>query len=357
MLITLVDRYIARSVALNILVVLFVLTGLFLFFTLVEEAGDIGTGDYDAFAAMQYVLLQAPTSIYELFPVAVLLGALVGLGALANNSELTVLRAAGISVGRLVWAVVKLVLLLLVIVMLVEDRIAPGAMQYAKNMRSIKKSGQIALQSGRSFWLRDGDRFIHIRELRPDGKLGEMSVYDFDAERRLHSMTHAQTAYYQNAEWVLENLRQTKVYAEHSEIHSTPRAVWNSTLSPELLNILVLKPEDLALPELYQYIGYLKANRQRAAPYELALWLKLVYPFSSVVMVLLAVPFVFGSMRSVSIGQRILLGTLLGIGFFVLNKTATHVGLLYNLPPWLSAVLPTLVFFGAALVLIRSKVT
>jgi lipopolysaccharide export system permease protein len=346
------DRYIGRSVGMNVLLVQFVLTALFVFFMFIEEAHDIGQGNYNVFQALQYVLLQAPKAVYDLFPVAVLLGALLGLGVLANSSELTVIRCAGVSIGRIAWAVLKSVLILLLLVILMDNYVTPHVTQYGKNLRAIAKSGMLALQSGRSaFWLRDGSFFIHIHELRPPGEVGKASIYDFDPERRLRRLVQTDRAYYDNGVWQVFNLTQTHLKADKISTTQIEQSVIDSTLTPDMLNILILKPEDLSGPELYSFIHHLRSNNQHAQAYELALWLKIVYPFTVVVMVLLALPFIFGSLRSVSIGQRILAGSLLGIGFHIFNETVNHMGLLYNLSPVLSAILPSTLFLIGALLL------
>jgi lipopolysaccharide export system permease protein len=350
------QRYIARITTLNILLVLSILVGLFLFFMFIDQTDDIGEGDYTALVALYYVALQAPRWIYELFPVSVLLGTLIGLGILANNNELSVMRAAGVSVFSIGAAVVKVVLLLLVPIMLIDDYLTPQAMQSANNLRSIAKHGLPALQSGRTtFWLRDGARFIHINEVRPNGALHAVSIYEFNPQRELHSMSYAATASYQDSQWHVHDIVQTIPSEHHIDTAAYTEMFWESNISPEILNILVLKPDTLSFMELYTYIKYLHDNQQHAAQYELELWLKIIYPVTTVTMILLALPFVFGVLRSVAIGQRILAGAMLGVGFHIFNETVTNMGLFYHLSPLVSAILPTLLFLSTALLLLWRK--
>jgi lipopolysaccharide export system permease protein len=350
------ERYIARFATLNIFIVLAVLVALFLFFMFIDQTDDIGEGEYTALLALQYVALQTPRWIYELFPVSVLLGTLVGLGILANNNELTVARAAGVSIFKVGMAVIKVVLLLLPLIMLMDNYVTPYAMQSANNLRSIAKHGIPALQSGRAtFWLRDGPRFIHINQVQPDGSLSAVSAYEFDEERRLVAMTRAELAHFRDSHWQVQDIVQTLPKENGIDTATYPEVLWQSAINPQILNLLVLKPENLSVIELYQYIQYLRANKQHAALYELELWMKAVYPLTTIVMVLLALPFVFGALRSVAIGQRILAGAMLGVGFHIFNETVTNMGLLYHLSAFASAVLPTFLFLCAALLLLWRK--
>ncbi|MCP4695964.1 MAG: LPS export ABC transporter permease LptG [Gammaproteobacteria bacterium] len=350
------DRYIAKSVSANILLVLFVLVGLFGFFSFVEELDEIGAARYGLVQAIQYVILQTPRHIYELFPMAALMGSLLGLGVLANSSELTVMRASGVSIGRIVWSVMKIGFVFMLFVALIGEKLAPASEQHAKNLVSMAKSKQIALQTKHGFWARDGRSFINIRRILPEGRLGDVSLYEFDELQHLIAASHAHTARYQEGQWILEGIEQTRLQDERISTRKLKQEKWDSVLSPVLINILILRPSRLSAEELYKYIRYLKENGQRSAKYELAFWLKVVYPLLIAVMIFLSVPFVFGTMRSVSTGQRVLIGTLLGIGFYIINETIGQVGLLYNISPLLCAVLPSAIFLALAVFLARRVV-
>lgn len=347
------DRYIGKVAFLHIALVLAVLLGLFLFFAFLEEADDISDGGYTTWVALQYVLLHAPKRIYELFPMAVLLGTLLGLGMLANNNELTVMRAAGMSPRRMIHAILLITGVLLVLVMLLGEQVAPVTSKYAKTLRSMAKSGQVALSGGYSFWLRDGDYFINIKEVLPQGELRGVFFYRMDKEQRLQSMSYAQSAYYRDGGWVVRDISETALSGDTSKVRQIPEIKWKSSLSPDLLGILILKPDDLGAVELYRYVSHLKSNDQEAKAYELALWGKAAYPLVCFVMVLLAAPVVFGSLRNIAISRRVLTGTLIGLGFYILNETVTRSSLLYDIPPLAGAFLPGLIFLLAALALMR----
>jgi lipopolysaccharide export system permease protein len=349
----LLDRYIGLVVFQAILLVLLILVALFAFFSFIEEASDIGSGQYDTWLALEYVLLQVPRSAYELFPLAALLGSLAGLGILANNSELTVIRAAGVSVLRIYWAVLKLALLMLAAMIWLGETVAPHSEQYARQMRAVARGEQIALQTRHGFWARDGKNFVHIRTILPGGELGDVSLYEFDQNQILKSAAQARLAVYQNDHWMLQDLVLTRVNNGRVETDLQASAEWDSLLSPGLLSILILKPDRLSSAELHKYIGYLKDNNQGAARYELAFWNRVLYPLVTAVMIFLAVPFVFGSPRNVALGQRALAGALIGIVFYLLNQTLGHFSVLYHINPLLSAVLPLALFLGMGVWMLR----
>jgi lipopolysaccharide export system permease protein len=352
-----IDRYIGQSVLGGILLVLLVLVGLFTFFAFIDEIDDIGKQRYELWHAIQYVVLEIPRHIYDLFPSAALLGSLVGLGVLANNSELTVMRAAGVSMLRISLAVLKVGLTLTLLAMLIGETLAPRSGQYAHSMRAVAQSEhqnqQMVFSTRYGFWARDGSDFINVRTIYPDGGFGTISLYEFDDKQRLQALTYARTAYYQDGQWLLKGVEKNILSDNQVTRQFLESVTWDAILKPELIKMVVISPYKLSSLGLYNYIQYRQQNGQRTAQYELALWTRLSYPLVGVTMILLAIPFVFGSLRTVSIGQRILVGALLGVGFHMLNQAVGNSGLVYGLHPAISAFLPPLVFLMLAIVMMR----
>lgn len=353
-----IDWYIARHIFSSVLLVLMVLVGLFAFFTFIEEVKDIGKANYDIWSAIQYVGLTLPLFIYELFPSAALLGGLLGLGTLANHHELTVIRASGVSTLRLAWSVTQIGLLLTIVVMLIGETLAPLGERTADNLRKAAQTQgngqQRIFQTRYGFWARDGNAFVNIRTILPDGGFGDITLYEFSAPHQLSKHTLARRAYYNLAGfWELQDVRQTTFSHDRVQQKHLPRLQWQAILNPDLIKTVVVQPHKLSSWGLYQYINYLRQSEQRTTQYELAFWNRISYPLVSLTMLLLAMPLVFGSMRSVSIGQRIVMGALLGIGFYMLNQTVGNVGLVYELSPLLSAFAPALIFLLLALGLMR----
>lgn len=347
------DRYIAGEVVRGTLLALFVLLALLTFFTLVAELEETGKGTYGVLEAIQYVLLTLPRRTYELLPTATLLGAMLGLGTLASNSELVVMRAAGVSFARIIWAVLKVGIGVALVAILLGEFIAPVSMEYAQNQRAMAMSGQAVLKSGSGFWVRDGRNFINVRQLHYGGRIEDVYIYEFDERRRLRAMTQADAGLYTERGWVLEGLKQSMIDGDSVAVRNVPQEVWPSLLRPDLLGMLVVKPESLSAFDLYKYVGYLRENGLNSARYRVAFWGKIVGPLANLVMLLVAVPFVFGPLRSVAIGQRMLAGVLVGVTFYLLNQTFGNIGQIYNLSPFLSAALPSLAFLVAAVIAIQ----
>jgi lipopolysaccharide export system permease protein len=353
---TILDRYIARHVIGGIFIVLLVLVGLFTFFSFIEEVDDIGKASYGLQQAISYVLWQIPLQIYELFPTSALLGSLIALGTLANNSELTVMRAAGMSIIRIAFSVLKVGLLLTLFAMFIGETLAPYGEQQARVMRSLAQSDQdrMVFQTRYGFWARDGADFINIRAILPDGGFSDISLYRLQLDNlRPEMLIRARTAYYENKQWVLHDVTRTTFTETGVQREFLPHLAWTALLSPDLVRMVVIRPNKLSSAGLYSYIDYLRHSGQQTQRYELALWQRLSYPLVGITMILLAIPFVFGSLRSVTVGQRIMVGALLGIGFHMLNQAAANMGLVYHFPAFISALLPPILFIGLAFVLMR----
>lgn len=347
------DRYLGMAVASSTLVVMLVLIALFFFVDLVDQLGDIGKGNYGLTEAIQYLLLIQPRNIYTVFPLAALLGNLLGLGWLASNSELLVIRAAGVSLVQISLSVMKVGLLMIVAVLLIGEVVAPVSEQYAQTRRSIAISDRITLKTDYGFWTRDGLSFINIRTVLPGQRLGNINIYEFDGQHRLRVVTHASKAHFTKGRWMLKDIIQSHISDDGVDTQRLARASWESLLNPDLINLLSVTPERLSTWDLYKYIDYLHANGQEAKPYEMAFWTRLTWPLSTAIMTFLAIPFVFGSLRTVGMGQRMLTGSLVGIGFYLFNQTFGKVGLIYNFNPLLSTLLPIILFFVVSLILVR----
>ncbi|TVO75553.1 LPS export ABC transporter permease LptG [Sedimenticola selenatireducens] len=347
------DRYIGVSVIVSILITLLILVVLVGFVTLMDELGAAGTGDYTTSDVFYYVLLILPRRAYEVFPMAVLLGSLVGLGSLASNSELIAMRAAGVSLARIIGSVLKAGMLAMLVVVVIGEAIAPNTEQYAERMRASKMSQQITLKSKYGFWARDGGSFVNIRQILPGSQLKDIYIYEFSEERELLVSTYAEFAQYADEHWLLRGIQQTRFLKNGVESRQLDEATWESLLNPNILNVVVVRPTMLPVWGLYQYIDFMHENGQEATIYEVAFWGKVIMPLVTLVMVFLAVPFVFGVLRSVGIGQRIFAGSLLGLAFFLLNKVLGHMAVVYSLNPLFAAAVPGLLFLGLGFWFVR----
>lgn len=341
------EKHLTQTVTMGALMTLLVLSALASFFAVIDELSDIG-GNYGIAQVLSYVAFTVPRTAYEVFPTAVLIGGLLSLGTLANHSELVVMRSAGLSVSRIGWSVIKAGFILMLIAIFLGEGVAPPAEQFAANRRAIAQKKPFSL-SGRGFWARDGNSYIGIKKILPDSHLEGVTVYTFGGQHQLSSILTAKSGLYKDNHWILYGVRETSIHEKRMDIHEYASKHWDSLLSPDVLEAISVQAENLSIVALYNYVKHLKQNKQDAAKYELAFWVKLVKPFSSVIMLLVALPFVFGSQRSTTVGQRLLIGVLVGLGFHLMNQALNHIGVGYGLNPIVSAFLPTLLFGGAGI--------
>ncbi len=348
----LLDRYIGVTVLQSVGVVMVVLLALFAFATFAGELEKVGRGSYDALAAGIYSLLLMPRLAYQLFPIVVLIGSIIGLGMMASNSELVVIRGAGVSLRRIIWSVMRVGLLLMVSMVVVGEYVAPIAESKAQSLKAEALQERVSFRSDTGLWARDGNRFIHIQNLMSPHSVGRVSVYEFDDQNRLTVMAKARTAEFDDKGWTLNQLTQSQISTKGITTERKPQEHWDSLLEPEIMGVVTVKPDYLSFIGLYRYIGYLQENGLDAGRYQLALWRKIISPLVTLVMILVAVPFVFGSLRSTGIGQRIFVGTLVGIGFYMADQALGQMGLVYGLPPALGVFVAPLAFLGGALYMI-----
>lgn len=340
------DRYIGRTVAVHIGIVMVVLLAMYFFSAFVNEMGEVGKGNYQLSDAVRYTLMQIPLYVYQLFPLSALIGTMLGLGALANTSELTVMRAAGVSVRRIMLAVLKVGLLLVVGVTAIGEWVAPPLEMEAQIERARALAKNVSLNTEDGLWARDGRAFINIRRLFSDGRASEVRIFQFDRNHRLEQTVFARQGVYRDDAWQLSEVTASRIEPDGVQTRRMKTMRWQSSLTPKVIDVVAIAPENLSIRELWDYLRYMRENGLEDKRYDLALWIRIMTPFATAGMILLAVPYVFGSLRTVSIGQRIMVGALLGIGFYLFNGVFSRVGVVYNLPPEVAASLPTLVVYG-----------
>lgn len=343
------DRYLFRAVAAATLTALLVLLLLESFLSLLVELEDLGKGDYDFAALIHYLALIQPRRLYELFPLALLVGGLLGMGALARGSELIVMRAAGLSLTRLTGSALQAGLALSLVVLAIGEFVAPPLEQQAREQRAVAKTQDLAIRGGRGFWARDGDYFIHVRAVLPGIQLVDIQIFEVGSDARLASVTTAQSARYTAGRWRLEGVSRSLLSDDRVRIEYLDTLSVASDISPRILDVLAANPGELSIRELWVYVDYLERNGLDAQSYRLALWRKLLAPFAYLAMLVVAMPFVFGPQRAAGTGQRLLVGLLLGLLFFLINYLLGNVVLLYGFPPLVGASLPTLLFMGGGL--------
>ncbi len=349
----LLDRYIASVVISGTAVALLVIMGLNVFFEVIRQVDEVGEGSYTLAMMLQYVALTQPRSLYDLFPTAALLGGLTGLGALSVNSELVAMRACGFRIWRIVRSVVQAGLLMLVVVVTIGEFIAPTAEQYAQQLRAVALDKRIDFMGTFGLWVRDDSRYIFAKRVIAEDSLADLSVFEFDDERRLVKSTHVNTARYKDGEWILRDVSQSIIAEDRVTTRHEEKIAWPSLLTPELIGIVVLKPDNMSVPDIKQFISYLEENGLDSTQYRYAYWKRFVTPLSALVLLFIAVPFVFGSLRSVGNAQRIFVGVLAGFGFYMVSQVSGQMGVVYGLNPLAASLVPTLLVLMLGLYALR----
>ncbi len=352
-MIGIIDRYIGKSVFVTSLLVLAVLLALSAVFAFIAELDDVGRENYDLVTAILYISLRLPTSAYELFAPSVLLGSLLGLGGMAAHSELVVMRAAGISISRIIRSVLQVGLVLMLIVAVIGEFLAPRAEQYAQDVRLRALSKKVSIGSETGLWLRSDELFVNVQTVMPDRSLLNVSIFKFSENKLVYSMLASRASQTDEKKWLLQDLTYTEFGDNETTIRTVKQEVRDELVSAELLKNLTVEPESLSAKNLLQQVNYLKKNRLDSNRIELALWTKLTNPLATLVMLMLSVPFVFSSQRSGGAGQKIFLGIMLGIGYIMVSRLFTHMGLVYGFPAVVSALAPLLFFLTIAIVGIR----
>lgn len=347
------DRYLGQTIAIYTGIVFLVLLALFSFTMFVTELGDVGKGDYSLLLAAQYVVLSLPRLSYQLFPAIALLGTIIGLGVLANSSELLVLRVSGVSIFRIIGAVMKTGLILMVVAIVLGEFVAPITERVALNLRNAALSEQAALMTRQGYWVRDGQNFVFIGALFPDGSLGNIAIYETGIGHQIVSITQAERAFHFDDKWTLQGITRNNVTEDGVTTETIPSQPWNSLLNPRIVGAVSVNPDFLPITSLHQYIDYLHENGLNAQVYEQAFWKKILSPLATGVMVFLGVPFVFGPLRSVPMGPRVVVGAFVGIGFYIVTQVVGFAGQVYGLNSFMVIFSPVCVFFLLGVLLTR----
>jgi len=349
----LLQRHIGRTVLGSIALIVLLMMGIETFVLFIQEVGDIGRGNYGIFQAFIFVLLQVPYQIYLFFPMASLLGSLLGLGMLASHSELTVMRAAGMSIGQIVRAVFRAALILILVVTAVGEFVIPQTVHHAQNRKAFEISGGQAYRTSQGIWVREGRAYLHINAVLPDERVAGVTRYQFDNQNRLTDEAYAATGVYKDGAWQVKNVSETQIAPDHISARKIPMAIWNISLSPSLLVSATQGPEEMSAASLYHFMGDRSNDITVTGPFALAFWKRLFQPIATCVMMLLAIPFIFGPLRSATMGSRFLAGASCGFGFYLLNQFFGPLSLVYQIPPILGAGCPILLFALAAMMLMR----
>lgn len=328
------------------------LLGIELLFSVVNEFRVLGTGDYNTLNMLVYLLLTAPQKIVKLFPLSVLLGTLIGLGSLASHSELIVMRTQGLSILNIIGILMKTGVVLVAFMWGIGEIAVPFLEQKANQLKAVAMSGGQALETKQGIWMRDGQSFVHVDNISLDGRLDGITRYEFDSNLHCTKISYALYGYYKDHHWMLYKVQESLLDENTPRIsHATFESQqWNSVLSPKILKVVSAKSlEKLSLVGLWNTLKYRKTNHLETRVVELIFWGKVVQPLVTLVMILLAVPCVFGPLRNSTMGLRLLTGLSVGFSFYIVTQLFAHLSISDILPPILVVILPVALVFMVGL--------
>ena len=342
-------RYFSREILVTSLFVLVALLALFAFFDLIRELDDLGKGNYHLPAMLGYVGLSLASHAYVLLPAAGLIGTLFALARMSEHSEITVMRASGLSLKQLALHVAGAGLVIALLTVAMGELVTPYTEEAAKDLR-LKATRSIVAREFRSgFWVKDERSFVNIQDVTADTTLLNLRIYDFDRKFRLVSISRADKGTYEGPNrWKLSNVELTRFQGDHAALERLPTAIWTSVLTPDILAVLKIVPEQMSAANLRAYIEHLRENRQNATRYEIAFWNKVLYPLVAIALMVLSIPFALQSARSGGVGAKIVMGILIGLGFYFAGRLFSHIGLLNDWPALFSAGAPLAIVVAVA---------
>jgi len=351
---TRLDRYIAAHALRFFILAVAGLTALFSLLEFVEQLRSVGEGHYRLVDALIYVALLSPSKLLQVAPVSMLLASLLGLGGLAGNSELTAMRALGVSERRIAGALLKLAVPILAVLFLTAEFVIPPAQQFAQADRTAKLSSSAPVHGGDGFWAQANRQYLNVQQFGFGNIPKNINIYTFTADGALTSYIHADRAIIRpDGTWLLSDVVRKRLHASQFETEYLPSLAWHTFLPRQQARLLVLPPESMPPVELYRYTRYLEQRDQPATRYQQALWAKAGIPLSMAAMILIAMPFVFGSARAQNGGQQITIGAIIGIVFTLVQQISAHLDLLLGLNPAVTAITPPLLLMALAIYLFR----
>jgi len=355
--VSVLDRYIVRAILGAVLLVLVVFLVLGALFVFIDQQDDIGTGHYTALGAFWYTLMNLPQLAYELMPIVALIGALLGLGALARHSELTVIRATGVSIARLASIALLAGLLLVLLQVLLGEFLAPPLQRAAREQKAFSKLSNVSFGGGTGAWVRDGDLILNVAGQQSQRHFGSMEIFELSPEHRLLALGHADHAIAEaKGKWLLSDYTESRFHGDVVTTLPPGQRELESNVSAGFLGLAVEDPKQLTGRALWRLIAYSRENSLDAREYLFAFWSRIARTVAVVFSVLLAIPFVLGSLRSAGAGSRMLMGLLLGIGFYLLQRLIESGTVVFNLNPVVLAWVPTVLLAAVTLTLLaRAK--
>jgi lipopolysaccharide export system permease protein len=367
------EKYLARQIYTNFFFILFALIALFIFFDYLNEVNNL-RGNYSNYLAFIHILLKSPSRLVELIPMAGLIGAIYVFAQMASQSEFTILRMAGLNTSKGLWALFKIGAPIIICTFMLSEWVGPYCDTKAEEMRSNALNEALGNTLKTGTWIKDklpdpdgdgpkkaGIRFVNVGSIKIRGEIAAIRMYEFDENRYLQVIREAESGSYdERGFWNLTNVTETRLIERKQKnvLDTQFRAVsmslpiqrLQSEVTPDILAVLLIAPERMSILNLNRFIEHLDDNKQDSKSYQLALWKKLVYPFTILVMLCLALPFGYIHARSGGISLKVFGGIILGMSFILFNNLFSHIGLLGSWSPIMTATLPLGVYLILAII-------
>jgi lipopolysaccharide export system permease protein len=356
-------RYISSEIVGATLFALVAFLALFAFFDLIGELPQVGHAGYELQHAFLYVAMGLPGYVYDLMPIAALIGTIYALAQLAARSEFTIMRASGLSTAMAGWILAKVGLVFVIITFLFGEVIAPATSEIAERTKLQVQGASVSQEFRSGLWTKDvirrngltgetiGSRFLNVRDVTTDGQLRGVKLYEFDLDFHLIAVITADHANYRGENtWRLEDVSKTEFSIDDADMSAAvsttnmPTKDLVSEITPNILSVLFADPDRMSAYGLATYTRHLAENKQSTERYEIAFWKKIFYPFAVLVMMALALPFAYLHFRAGGVSLKIFIGIMIGVSFQLINSLFSHLGLLNTWPPLGTAVLPSATF-------------
>ena len=372
---TVLARYFSSQIYRAIFFAMLAFLALFAFFDLIGELGSVGRGPYQLEHALIYVTLGMPAYAYELMPIVTLIGTIYVMGQLAARSEFTVMRASSLSMFDALRLLMRIALVLVILTFFLGEIISPRCNDFREQFKRRIQGAVLSAEFRSGLWAKDlirdpnsgtvtGSRFLNADKIEPDGSIRNVNLFEFDLKMHLVSRISAKRAdFLGDEQWRLSEVHEQRFSEKllgKDETHPmmlSQRKISSlqirSEITPDILSVMLADPKSMSALDLAQYSQHLQKNQQRSEQYDIALWTKLLYPITPLVMMVLALPFAYLQARSGGLSLKVFVGIMIGMGFHLTNSLFSHVGLLNTWPPVATAALPSLIFLLAAIAALR----
>lgn len=352
-MITILQRYLGKSIISATLVTTVVITAVLFVMTLLGEFKSLGQGDYGFGAAVIYTLLRLPNELYQFSPMLILLGSIIGLSLLSSHRELAVMQTSGFSIRQIIYSVFFAALVMIFFISLVGELTGPDLNHHAEVQKdNLQNAGQ-AVSTSSGVWLHVDNNFVHVEHVIGSQMLEGVTRYKFDNEHRLLAAYYAKTMTFENDQWIMHDAVKTTFLTNRTISEAQPTMLWDLPFNSHLLNTGMIEPNEMSLSKLKKFSRYLEQNGLRSSQYRFEFWERVFTPLASLVMIFLAIPFVLGGFRQTAMGWRLMAGVLMGFAFFILNAFLGQLCIVYQIPPSMAALLPIAAFAVLSILLAK----